>query len=306
MQPGQLGQHRLPETLLLLVVRARAEQVGDPGEAGQAVAQLVVALGGQILRPPEVDAPRPTAPPAARTAASAPPHRPRDEPGQREEHHDRPDQPQRGEDRVPDRRARRRPVELGDRDHGETQPEPQPRPAAAAVALDDVADRDRQSTPAAPATTSKAITALLGTAVSGTAEARVASRAPTTVSIHGTAGDEPLRRPQRQPRAAAARRRRRTTRISSRRGVSPLAASALTGTHQTTPYSANAAATHDQRGSSHIRPVISARIAAPAVAVAVATVSTRTRRTGRSEPAHDGERQARAAAQHRDARPRCR
>ena len=78
-----------------------------------------------------------------------------------------------------------------------------------------------------------------------------------------------------------------TTRISSRRGVSPLAASALTGS-TTTPYSANAAATHDQRGSSQIRPATSARIAAPAVAVAVATVSTRTAAPGGPRPRSDG------------------
>ena len=39
--------------------------------------------------------------------------------------------------------ARRRPVELGDRDDREAEPEPQPRPAAAAVPVDDVADGHR-------------------------------------------------------------------------------------------------------------------------------------------------------------------
>ena len=55
--------------------------------------------------------------------------------------------------------------------------------------------------------------------------------------------------------------------------MSPPAASAVTGS-TTTPYKAKAAAAHDQRGSSQMRPATSARIAAPAVAAAVPTVST--------------------------------
>ena len=50
-QPPQLGEQRLPDLVGLRAAVAVREQVGGPGQTGQAVAQLVVALGGRLDGP---------------------------------------------------------------------------------------------------------------------------------------------------------------------------------------------------------------------------------------------------------------
>jgi hypothetical protein len=127
------------EAAAALVVRARAEQVGDPrGLRGRCAARG--PLGGQFLRSFEVQCRDRQL--LLLSEMLRPHHRERSryQAAQGDENDHRADQPQRGEHRVADRRTRRRPVQLGYRDHRETEPEPQPRSAAAPVPVDDVAD----------------------------------------------------------------------------------------------------------------------------------------------------------------------